>query len=166
MSLEVTKDFFRLLFNKVDADVGVEHIAHQNASRFCILGCLRSSIKSGLNLSRLSTKTSHEPLAGISTTTLPGFLMNTWSSLNLNSLGRRTAWLWPFRNNFAVFMCHLHIVYTLKYILSLCACARKIFIYAGQHLIHLKGQPHTFYPPYVEIFSRLLIRFLYLNCQD
>src|SRR4030042_3402716 len=117
MSLEVTKDFFRLLFNKVDADVGVEHIAHQNASRFCILGCLRSSIKSGLNLSRLSTKTSHEPLAGISTTTLPDFLMNTWSSLNLNSLGRRTAWLWPFRNNFAVFMCHLHTVYTYKYIL-------------------------------------------------
>src|SRR4030043_1026890 len=116
MSLEVTKDFFRLLFNKVYADVGVEHVAHQKASRFCILGCLRSSIKSGLNLSRLSTKTSPQPLAGMSTTKLPDFLMNTWSSLNLNSLGRRTAWLWPFRNNFAVFMCHLHSIY-LKYIL-------------------------------------------------
>src|SRR4030042_3393812 len=135
MSLEVTKDFFRLLFNKVDADVGVEHIAHQNASRFCILGCLRSSIKSGLNLSRLSTKTSHEPLAGISTTTLPDFLMNTWSSLNLNSLGRRTAWLWPFRNNFAVFMCHLHLVYTLNiYYTKSCACARKISSYAASTL--------------------------------
>src|SRR4030042_5341655 len=136
MSLEVTKDIFWLLFNKVDADVGVEHVAHQSASRFCILGCLRSSIKSGLNLSRLFTKTSHEPLAGISTTKLPDFLMNTWSSLNLNSLGRRTAWLWPFRNNFAVFMCHLHIVYTLNIYYIMCLCKKNLQL-CRQHLIHL-----------------------------
>src|SRR4030042_503208 len=126
MSLEVTKDFFGFLFNNVDADVGVEHEAHQSASRFCIFGCLRSSIKSRLNLSRLFTKTSHDPLAGISTTTLPDFLINTWSSLHLNSLGRRTAWLWPFRNNFAVFMCYLHLVYTSYIYYILHACARPL----------------------------------------
>ena len=91
MGLEVVKDFFGFLLDEVDTDVGIEHVFHQKDSRFCFFGCFRSAMKSGENLSRLPNKASHELLAGISITTLPDFLMKTWSSSNRNSLGRRTA---------------------------------------------------------------------------
>jgi hypothetical protein len=66
-------------------------------------GWVLSSIKSGVNLLRLATSELHAPFFGIRTMEAPAFFTNTQSPSILNSLGRRTAWLPPDLNIFAVF---------------------------------------------------------------
>src|ERR1017187_10047141 len=87
------------------ADVRVEQVGQSHDSRLSLLrGCARSAMNSGVKCSRLPSNASQQCFSGINTTELPTFFMNTSSPSKRKALGRRTAWLWPFLNNFAVFM--------------------------------------------------------------
>src|SRR6185369_151123 len=94
-----------VLLDDCDAGIGVQHPFHSRASLSSASeGCSRFVMKSCGNLSRLCNKGSHDLAFGNNTTALPARLMKTSFPSNRNSLGRRTAWLSPFLNSFAVFM--------------------------------------------------------------
>src|SRR6185437_5287740 len=100
------------------ARIRIQHPPHGNGLRCSdSLGCSRSVMKSPGNLSKLSSSVSHDFAFGSSTTALPILLMRTSSPAKRNSFGRRTAWLSPFLNSFAVFMVitsHIYYPYISK----------------------------------------------------
>lgn len=73
--LELLKDFRWSFLDKINTDVGIEEIVHQNDSLFCISGCGRpSSMKSSGKSLRESNNEARWQL-GISVLTLAGQLV-------------------------------------------------------------------------------------------
>ena len=95
----------RILFQCVDASIGVEKILHLSASRSSALPC-GGLVKSSGTPAKDSTYPSGHSSAGSTTTALPSRCTSTLSVLKRNYLGGRIAWLLPVQNTFArvVFM--------------------------------------------------------------
>jgi len=68
------------------------------------MGWSRSFMKSGENFFRLPINVSQDFALGNNTTASPTRWISTSVPSNRNSFGRRTAWLSPFLNSFAVFI--------------------------------------------------------------
>lgn len=94
------------IFHEKYTGVGIHHVLHSSTrSTLGRLSARADSIdskNSSGNLPRLSKKMSSALSFEKSTTILPNLLIPTSVPVNLNSFGKRTAWLFPLANNFAV----------------------------------------------------------------
>lgn len=97
-----------------DADICVEQISQSNNLRLGGFGCLRPFGNSCSASNRLNSASHSAGSEGIGSSNTPPatFRTRTLSPSKRNSFGRRTAWLLPFRNNFATLLFAMPKVYT------------------------------------------------------
>jgi hypothetical protein len=91
----------RLAIDKIDEDIGIKHPDHCHCLPWSF-GCCRFT--EPLNWPTTAMICSKVSLPGSKRTPAPERLICTWLPENLNSFGKRTAWLFQCLNIFAVFI--------------------------------------------------------------